>query len=358
MDKPQASGFVQPANDNQFQRPPQRNYNQPRNNDNQFQREPPRNYNQPRFNDNQPRFNDNQFQRDGPPPRTYNNPPNNNGNQFQRDAPPHQNMEPPRPYGFPPGQPPQGQELYCFGCGKNGHRMPQCGELNALLNQRVVIRNNWGRLQWPDGSPIQKDRDDSWVQAIGKNIKRTNIVQAGVYSSDEEDEEVNHYVGVVREEDDASTDEQEDLGWLPLPDQDLPSFPPRQVGDCYALGVERSPRISRDTRRQVQFHPPGKMQGMKDFPERGNAMSHHRQGPPIDNSSNNNRYQSGTPKRVTVRTDLANRPTEPMLVSLRARYTKLRGNRGFLQSGSRQTTPVRVGVTCGSGISAVRVDRE
>jgi len=59
-----------------------------------------------------------------------------------------------------------------------------------------------------------------------------------------------------------------------------------------------------------------------------------------------------------VRTDLANRPTEPMLVSLRARYTKLWGNRGFLQSGSRQTTPVRVGVTCGSGISVVRVGRK
>jgi len=61
---------------------------------------------------------------------------------------------------------------------------------------------------------------------------------------------------------------------------------------------------------------------------------------------------------ICVRTDLANRPTEPMLVSLRARYTKLLGNRGFLQSGSRQTTPVRVGVTCGSGISVVRVERK
>jgi len=61
---------------------------------------------------------------------------------------------------------------------------------------------------------------------------------------------------------------------------------------------------------------------------------------------------------VGVRTDLANRPTEPMLVSFRAQYTKLWGNRGFLQSGLRQTTPVRVGVTCGSGISVVRVDRE
>jgi len=60
----------------------------------------------------------------------------------------------------------------------------------------------------------------------------------------------------------------------------------------------------------------------------------------------------------TVRTDLANRPTEPMLVSFRAWYTKLWGNRRFLQSGSRQTTPVRVGVTCGSGISVVQVGRE
>ena len=59
-----------------------------------------------------------------------------------------------------------------------------------------------------------------------------------------------------------------------------------------------------------------------------------------------------------VRTDLANRPTEPMLVSYGTRYTKLWGNCGFLQSGSRQTTPVHVGVTCGSGISVVQVGRE
>ena len=68
-------------------------------------------------------------------------------------------------------------------------------------------------------------------------------------------------------------------------------------------------------------------------------------------------FRSPMVRRSTVRTDLANRPTEPMLVSFETRYTKLWGNRGFLQSGSRQTTPVRVGVTCGSGISVVRVDR-
>jgi len=61
--------------------------------------------------------------------------------------------------------------------------------------------------------------------------------------------------------------------------------------------------------------------------------------------------------RVTVRTDLANRPTELMLVSYDARYTKLWGNCGSLQSGSRQTTPICVGVTCSSGISVIRVGR-
>ena len=59
---------------------------------------------------------------------------------------------------------------------------------------------------------------------------------------------------------------------------------------------------------------------------------------------------------LSVRTDLTNRPTELMLVSYDARYMKLWGNCGSLQSGSRQTAPVYVGVTCGSGISVIRVD--
>ena len=42
-------------------------------------------------------------------------------------------------------------------------------------------------------------------------------------------------------------------------------------------------------------------------------------------------HQQGSPLE-SVRTNLANRPTEPMLVSFKARYTKLWGNRRFLQS--------------------------
>jgi len=59
---------------------------------------------------------------------------------------------------------------------------------------------------------------------------------------------------------------------------------------------------------------------------------------------------------TSVRTNLANRPTEPMLVPCIAQYTKLSGNCGTRQSGSGQTTPVYVGVTCGSRRSIVWVE--
>ena len=57
----------------------------------------------------------------------------------------------------------------------------------------------------------------------------------------------------------------------------------------------------------------------------------------------------------TVRTDLANRPTELMLVSYDTWYTKLLGNCGSLWSGSGQTTPIYVSVICGSGRSVIQV---
>ena len=93
---------------------------------------------------------------------------------------------------------------------------------------------------------------------------------------------------MAREEEDASSEEQEELGWLP-----------GQVGDYYALGVERNPKVSKDTRKQVQVNAPGISQGMKNLPERRNAIGPSRQIPPINHGINSNRYQPGAPKRIT-----------------------------------------------------------
>jgi len=59
-------------------------------------------------------------------------------------------------------------------------------------------------------------------------------------------------------------------------------------------------------------------------------------------------YQSNL---LSVRTNLANRPTEPMLVFYVSWCTKLSCNNGSLQSGPGQATPIDVGITCGSGRS-------
>ena len=212
--------------------------------------------------------------------------PNMSSNPHVRDPPPHQPMNPnPRP-----------MPEYCFACGTNGHRMGQCRELNSLTSQGLVVRNGIGRIQWPDGSPIYKDREETFLHAINRNLKRTNVVKAEVNILDTG--EVYPYVGAVREEDDASSEEQEELGWSS-------GF----IGDCYALGAERNPRVSRDTRRQIQDNPPSSAQGVKKFPEHRNAIGAGRQGPIINHGPNFNSNQPGVPKRITP-TDVHQRKFE------------------------------------------------
>ena len=89
--------------------------------------------------------------------------------------------------------------------------MKECRELNGILNRGTVIRNSYtGRLRWPDGSRINRAMNETLIQAI-EGPKQANIarISGRIYDSDS----TYNYVGVDREEDDASTEEQEELGW-------------------------------------------------------------------------------------------------------------------------------------------------
>ena len=204
----------------------------------------------------------------------------------QRDPPPH------RFANVPPRSFPERTDLYCFACGRTGHQMRQCGELNTLLNQGTVVRTPEGRIEWPDGTQIFREGNELLVQSINRMVKQSNIVKAHITGSEDDDDNDNDYkqqfIGIVREEDDVSSDEQDELGWSP-----------GQISDCYALGAERNPRVSKDTRRQVQDSPPGRPQGMQKFPERRNAVGAGWQPPPINPSIHLNSYQPGPPKRIT-----------------------------------------------------------
>ena len=176
-----------------------------------------------------------QFQRNIPPPP------------FRREQPPHS-----QPGGY--STPVQDRrDVYCFACGMRNHQMRDCRQLNGLLNQGTINKNpHSGRLEWPDGSRIMKDANETWIQAI-EGTKQANFVRLSNHVHDPDS--VYSYIGVDREEDDASTDEQEELGWSS-----------GQVTDCQAFSAERAERVSKNARRKVQFNTPNIPQRMEKFP--------------------------------------------------------------------------------------------
>ena len=193
---------------------------------------------------------------------------------------------PQRPFG-PPGLGPPRGEMYCFGCGKNGHHIRQCEEINALIQQGVIIKDTYtGRLQWPNGSRIFRTGDETWVQAI-KSTKQVNLLRVEDYD-DEDTDTVYNYLGITREEDDAGTEDQADLGWAS-----------GEVCHYHALSAERAPKVSKNSRKQVQLNVPNASQGMKKFPR---GMERHGPGRPQNPIQKNgyiNSDQAGPPIRIT-----------------------------------------------------------
>ena len=193
---------------------------------------------------------------------------------------------PQRPLG-PPGQGPSRSEMYCFGCGKNGHHIRQCDEIVNLLKQGTIIKDAYtGRLQWPDGSRILRTGDETWLQAV-KSAKQVNLLRIARDDPDETDVAYN-YLGITREDDDASSDEQANLGWAS-----------GEVRNYHAYSAERAPKISKDTRKQVQLSVPNAPQGMKKFPRGGESYGPGRPQNPIQKNGQPNRHQAGPPVHIT-----------------------------------------------------------
>ena len=206
--------------------------------------------------------------------------------QFQRDIPPHQfrQDQPQQPFRNP-RQGPNQIRPHCFGCGQGGHRMSECEELTALIRNGKASRHPVsGRLQWPNGAPIFKAPDETWIQAITQPGKQASLARLESQDTDS----IYTYLGTVREEDDASTDEQEELGWIP-----------GEIGDRQAYSAERTDRVSRGTRKKVQVDPPSVPQRVKEFPKRREAQRVNRQPGPIQANHNRNSNQPGPPKGVT-----------------------------------------------------------
>jgi hypothetical protein len=165
--------------------------------------------------------------------------------------------------------------------------MSNCDEMNMYYKAGTVIKEpNTGMPTWPDGRRIYQDNNEPWGIAISKTVKKVNQVYR-VHTSRDPDS-VQRYMGVPREEDDASTEDQEELGWTS-----------GLVGDQQAFGVERTERVSKETRKEVQDNPPNLPHRVKKFPRSRDADHPNRKNPPIQDHVDLDRDQARLPKHLT-----------------------------------------------------------
>ena len=171
-----------------------------------------------------------------------------------RDQPPHSTM-PPRDQRFT-----ERREPTCYGCGERGHRMDQCSKIEAFITQGHVRRID-GRLRWADGSSISREPDESWTKAILRRIQHENEDTA---TRDNGRSKGVYYVEIARDDSDADTDIQAEIGWM---------SGAAKVDHLQSYSVERPSRVSKDHRKGAQTNIPPGPHRMKEFP-RGN-----REGP-------------------------------------------------------------------------------
>ena len=211
----------------------------------------------------------------------FNRPPLTGGNQYQQGPPPQQHRQ------FPPGLPPQGpsqnrQEQYCFGCGRQGHRIGQCEEVDDLVKQGQIVRNPEGKLQWPNGSRIYRAQNETWVQAIKGASKVTNFIT--LKRGNVEPDTVCNYIGIPREEEDASTEDQEELGWTS-----------GEVTERHTFAAQRGEGVSKSHRKAVQLNPPNIPHRVKKLPKHREDQSLSRPDTPVCDNINLNSHQERPP---------------------------------------------------------------
>ena len=181
----------------------------------------------------------------------------------RRDLPPHQ-FQPPPDRRFQDRRFEERREMTCFGCGNQGHTMNQCAKLEALIDEGH-IRRVIGKLRWADGSNIIKEPEESWASAVVRRLEQREKVPR---TMDEEGTRKGVYlIEIARDESDASSDEQEGLGWR---------SGTRKEGHLQAYGAERTMRVSKGAKQGAERQNlPPKTHRVKEFPGRG-SLDHPR----------------------------------------------------------------------------------
>lgn len=144
------------------------------------------------------------------------------GSRFARDGPPHYNAaNAPR------------MDRNCYGCGSADHNMYACPQLNDLLKQGVIKRDNQGRYVMGDGSRIFRTSPEEFLATAAIRQRPAQTHYIGVSSETEEEDEFNEVYPCIPE------------GGYPIMDSVTD-----EDDENYVYPVERTEKTSRTARKQ------------------------------------------------------------------------------------------------------------
>jgi hypothetical protein len=186
-------------------------------------------------------------------------------NDQSRDVPPHQMMSYDQRIGD------RRPEFICFGCGDRGHRMDQCVKLEAFITQGTV-RRIMGRLRWADGSNIFREPDEPWISAITRRLQGEKVAR-----DEGKGKQSVYLIEVKRDDSDADTDTQEELGW---------ESGTAVIGNVQTFAADRTKGVSREIRKTTQKNVPQGAHRMEKFPASGQLNRLHQSRPTIPRDVN------------------------------------------------------------------------
>ena len=177
-------------------------------------------------------------------PRVRDPPPHINNNMFDRDASS------------------RNQGMRCFGCGQTGHSASRCDELEKLVREGVIERNNLGKVQWKDGSRIYIENGETIVEAIRKGAKKTNLIMVAQKESAAEEKYTFLHTERYSSDEDSETQEE---GWLNPTPLDV------DILEAESYGVQKFSKGSKGVERRPNLHM--KPEGSNNGPGRSKLVN-------------------------------------------------------------------------------------